>query len=253
MTTDIQIFTAATGEQLRTVVVDNQPYFVGRDVASMLGYEDTKKAIKLHCRGGAKYHPITDSLGRTQEARIISEPDFFRLVVNSKLPAAQEYERWVFEEVLPAIHRSGGYMVSVKDETPEQLMARALKVAEETLARAQARNKELENTIEEAKPKVLFADAVADSDSTCLIGELAKIIRQNGYPIGQNRLFKWLRENKYLTRQNQPTQHAMERELFRVIERAVLQPNGTTMTVRTTKVTGKGQQYFINIFLNQSA
>lgn len=253
MTSTLQHFTAPCGTELRTVVKDGQIFFVGKDVAQALGYVNTKSALARHCRGVRATYPIIDSLGRTQEVRIIGEPDFFRLVCGSEIPSAQAFESWVFEEVLPAIHRSGGYMVSVKDETPEQLMARALKVAEETLARAQARNKELENTIEEAKPKVLFADAVADSDSTCLIGELAKIIRQNGYPIGQNRLFKWLRENRYLTRQNQPTQHAMERELFRVIERAVLQPNGTTMTVRTTKVTGKGQQYFINIFLNQSA
>lgn len=240
-----------SGEVIRGFLMDGQPRFVGKDICAALGYKDSTNAIKQHCRGVAIYHPIVDALGRTQEVRIISEPDMYRLICGSKLPSAIQFESWVFEEVLPAIRKSGGYIAEVQNESPEQLMARALKVAEETLARAQARNRELENKVEEARPKVTFANAVADSESTCLVGELAKLLKQNGVNIGQNRLFKWLREHGYLTKRNAPTQRSMEQGLFHVIERAVVRPDGASLTVSTTKVTGKGQLYFINLFLDR--
>lgn len=197
-----------------------------------------------------KRYPLYTA-GGMQEIRIIAEPDMYRLICGSKLPSAQKFESWVFEEVLPSLRRSGGYIVAQQDETPEQLMARALKVAEETLARVNERNRRLESEAEAARPKITFANAVADSDSTCLVGELAKLLKQNGIEIGQNRLFKWLREHGWLTKNNAPTQRAMEQSLFHVVERAVVRPDGTSLTVRTTKVTGKGQLYFINLFLNR--
>lgn len=259
MSATTQLFTAPSGTQLRTVTLDGIPYFVAKDAAEALGYKDTINAVKQHCRGVVKHHPIQDSLNRTQEVRIISEPDFYRLMASSKLPNAQKFESWVFEEVLPAIRRTGGYMVDRPEETPEETMARALQIAAATIERKASRIAELEAQAQQsaleladARPKALFADAVSASDSCILIGELAKLIRQNGIPMGQNRLFDWMRKNKYLNAMNRPSQRSMERGYFKLIERTVVCPDGSSRVCFTTKVTGKGQQYFINLFLNQA-
>lgn len=242
---EIRIFNNNQFGSLRTYEEDGQVLFCGKDVAKALGYKDTTNAMKRHCRGVAKRHPIQDSLGRIQEAVFITEPDLYRLIVHSKLPTAERFECWVFEEVLPAIRRTGGYVIAKQDETPEQIMARAVLVAQDTINRQKKQ-------IEELKPKALFADAVAASDGTCLIGELAKMLKQNGANIGQNRLFSWLRENGYLgksgSNRNVPTQRAMEQGLFRIKETAVTHSDGHVTINRTTKVTGKGQRYFIELF-----
>lgn len=242
---EVQVFNNEQFGALRTYEEDGQVLFCGKDVAKALGYKDTTNAMKRHCRGVVKRHPITDSLGRTQEAVFITEPDLYRLITHSKLPTAEKFERWVFEEVLPAIRRTGGYMVAAKDETPEQIMARAVLVAQDTIERQK-------REIAELKPKALFADAVAASDGTCLVGELAKMLKQNGVNIGQNRLFSWLRENGYLgktgSNRNVPTQRSMEQGLFRIKETAVTHSDGHVTINRTPKVTGKGQRYFIEAF-----
>lgn len=242
---DIQIFNNEQFGSLRTYEEDGQILFCGKDVAKALGYKNPNKAIGDHCRGITKRYPIQDSLGRTQEAVFISEPDLYRLITHSKLPTAEKFERWVFEEVLPAIRRTGGYMVAKQDETPEQIMARAVLVAQDTIERQKRQ-------IDELKPKALFADAVAASDGTCLVGELAKMLKQNGVNIGQNRLFSWLRENGYLgktgSNRNVPTQRSMEQGLFRIKETAVTHSDGHVTINRTQKVTGKGQRYFIEAF-----
>ena len=242
---DIQVFNNEQFGALRTYEEDGQVLFCGKDVAKSLGYKNPNKAIGDHCRGITKRYPIQDSLGRTQEAVFITEPDLYRLITHSKLPTAEKFERWVFEEVLPAIRRTGGYMVAKQDETPEQIMARAVLVAQDTIERQKKQ-------IDELKPKALFADAVAASDGTCLVGELAKMLKQNGVNIGQNRLFSWLRENGYLgktgSNRNVPTQRAMEQGLFRIKETAVTHSDGHVTINRTPKVTGKGQRYFIEVF-----
>ena len=242
---DIQVFNNEQFGALRTYEEDGQILFCGKDVAASLGYKDTTNAMKRHCRGVAKRHPIQDSLGRTQEAVFITEPDLYRLIIHSKLPTAEKFERWVFEEVLPAIRRTGGYMVASQDETPEQIMARAILVAQDTIERQK-------REIAELKPKALFADAVAARDGTCLVGELAKMLKQNGVNIGQNRLFSWMREHGYLgktgSNRNVPTQRTMEQGLFRIKETAVTHSDGHVTINRTPKVTGKGQRYFIDAF-----
>lgn len=235
-------FDCPIGGSIRSLMINDKPYFVGKDICDALGYTNSSKAMGDHCRGITKRYPILDSLGRTQEVRVIAEPDLYRLITHSKLKAAMQFEAWVFEEVLPSIRKSGGYIHATPQETPEQIMARALLVAQDTIEKMKAQ--QLED-----RPKTIFADAVADSKCTCLIGELAKLLKQNGINIGQNRLFSWMRENKFLTKKNVPTQYAMERELFHVVERAILKPDGSSILSRTTKVTGKGQQYFINLFL----
>lgn len=242
---DIQVFNNEQFGALRTYEEDGQVLFCGKDVAKSLGYKNPNKAIGDHCRGITKRYPIQDSLGRTQEAVFITEPDIYRLITHSKLPTAEKFERWVFEEVLPAIRRTGGYMVVKQDETPEQIMARAVLVAQDTIERQKKQ-------IDELKPRALFADAVAASDGTCLVGELAKMLKQNCVNIGQNRLFSWLRENGYLgktgSNRNVPTQRSMEQGLFRIKETAVTHSDGHVTINRTPKVTGKGQRYFIETF-----
>lgn len=241
---DIQVFNNEQFGALRTYEEDGQLLFCGKDVAASLGYKNTSDAMKKHCTGVAKRYPL-QTAGGVQEFVFITEPDLYRLITHSKLPTAEKFERWVFEEVLPAIRRTGGYMVVKQDETPEQIMARAVLVAQDTIERQKRQ-------IDELKPKALFADAVAASDGTCLVGELAKMLKQNGVNIGQNRLFSWLRENGYLgktgSNRNVPTQRSMEQGLFRIKETAVTHSDGHVTINRTPKVTGKGQRYFIEAF-----
>ena len=245
---EIQLFNNEQFGALRTIEDDGQTLFCASDVAKALGYARPADAITAHCKGSVKRRPLA-TRGGMQEVKFITEGDVLRLIVHSKLPQAQAYERWVFDEVLPAIHRSGGYMVARQDETPEQIMARALLVANETMERQKSQ-------IAELKPKALFADAVAASDGTCLVGELAKMLRQNGVDIGQNRLFAWLRVNGYLgksdSNRNVPTQRAMDMNLFRIKETAVTHSDGHVTINRTPKVTSKGQQYFIDLFLGNN-
>lgn len=227
---------------IRTVTRDGVPMFCAKDVAVALGYQNTNKAISDHCKGVPIRYPLKTT-GGIQDVRFITEGDMYRLIASSKLESAQRFESWVFDEVIPAIRRNGGYMVARTDETPEQLLARALKLADATLRERDARIAELE-------PKALFADAVAASDGTCLVGELAKMMRQNGLDIGQNRTFELLRNDGFLgksgSNRNVPTQRAMDMGLFRIKETAVTHSDGHVTINRTPKVTGKGQRYFID-------
>jgi anti-repressor protein len=224
--------------------------FCGSDVAKALGYKDTVNALKQHCRGVVKRHPIQDGLGRTQQARFITEGDLYRMVASSKLPEAQRFESWIFDEVIPQIRRTGGYVP--KAESPEETMARAVLIAQRTI-------KEQERKLAAQEPKVLFADAVTASDSNILVGVMAKILRQNGVPgMGQNRFFKWLRENGYLSGRkgadwNMPTQRSTDMGLFFIKETTVPHKDGHTSVERTTLVTPRGQVYFINKFLGADA
>ncbi len=273
MNNTIKLFTAPSGAQLRTVVQDGTVYFVGKDAAQMLGYTNPQKAIRDHVEAEDK--TVNDSFTVNGTApTLINESGLYSLILSSKLEEAKQFKKWVTSEVLPAIRKSGGYMVDIANETPEETMARALLVANETMNRQRERLAALEQqnqeqalelaqqdvtikqqqlALEVAAPKSLFADAVAQSDTCILIGELAKLLRQNGIEIGQNRLWKWMRENKYICKNsNNPTQRSMEKGLFRVVERSVIAGDGLTRAVFTTKVTGKGQQYFINLFLNSA-
>lgn len=240
--TDIQKFTNEEFGTIRTVEQDGKVMFCGKDVATALGYSNTKDALAKHCKGVANRYPLKTD-GGTQQFRFITEGDLYRLIASSKLPSAQQFESWVFDEVLPSIRKQGGYMTARADETPEEIMARALMLAKDTMDRQQ-------REIAELRPKALFADAVAASDGTCLIGELAKMMRQNGVHVGQNRLFEWLRRDGFLgktgSNYNVPTQMAMERGLFRIKETAVTHSDGHVTVNRTPKATGRGQRYFID-------
>ena len=242
MTNTIIPFTSDEFGTIRTVEQDGKVMFCGKDVAEALGYKRPKDAIAAHCKGAAIHRPLQTE-GGMQQARFITEGDLYRLVASSKLPSAQKFESWVFDEVLPSIRKRGGYMAARDDETPEQVMARALLLAQDTMERQR-------REIDEMRPKALFADAVAASDGTCLIGELAKMLRQNGVQVGQNRMFEMLRRDGYLGKaggnRNVPTQRAMEMGLFRIKETAVTHSDGHVTINRTPKVTGRGQRYFID-------
>lgn len=262
MKNEIQVFVNNLFGSVRILTQnDGKVLFCGNDVAKALGYADTPKAIKAHCKeDGWAICPVIDSMGRTQEAKFITEGNLYRLITHSRLPEAEKFEKWVFDEILPSIRNHGAYMTEQTLEkallSPDYLIQLATKLKEE-----QEQRKKLESTIseqqrkiEEDKPKVLFAEAVNASETSILVGELAKIIKQNGVDIGQNRLFKWLRENGYLIRRkgesyNMPTQSSLENGWFEIKESTGINPDGSIRVSKTTKVTGKGQQYFINRFL----
>lgn len=241
------------GKEVR-VIADNpeKPLWVARDVATALGYKNTSDAIKRHCKGVANHYPLQTS-GGTQNVRVIAEPDLYRLIVGSDLDTAQEFERMVFEEVLPSIRKHGAYMTPEAIEkaltNPDTIIQLATTLKEE-----QARRAELEAQAKVDAPKVLFANAVATAKTDILVGDLAKILKGNGINIGANRLFSWLRQNGYLisrkgTDWNMPTQRAMELELFRIKENAITHSDGHITINKTPKVTGKGQEYFTTRFL----
>lgn len=242
------------GNNIRVIVDGGEPRWVARDVAVALGYKDATNAIKAHCRGVANHHPIQDRLGRTQKVRVITEPDLYRLIVGSELDTAQEFERLVFEEILPSIRKHGAYMTP---ETIEKTLTNPDFIIQlaTNLKAEQEKNKALTAKVEEDKPKVLFADAVSTSKTTILIGELAKILRGNGIDIGGTRLFVWMRANGFLVSRkgsdwNSPTQKSMDLGIMRLKETTVVHSDGHTSVSKTPKVTGKGQEYFVSRFLD---
>jgi anti-repressor protein len=242
------------GQTVRTVTVNDTPYFVGKDVAEILGYAKARNALSTHVDSeDALKWGVMDELGRKQETTIINESGLYSLILSSKLPQAKEFKRWVTSEVLPTIRKNGMFATDELLDNPDFAIATLQRLKEERDAK-----KLLEAKIEADRPKVLFADAVSASKSSCLIGELAKILKQNGIDIGQNKLFQWLRSNGYLISRrgeswNQPTQKSMKLGLFELKKTNINHADGHTTVNTTTKVTGKGQQYFINKFLNEEA
>lgn len=241
---EVQLFNFENHE-VRSLLLNNDPWFIGKDVAETLGYTDTNQAIRKHVDDEDKLSRRFDGSGQGREMVIINESGLYSLVLSSKLPSAKKFKRWVTSEVLPALRKTGQYQV--KKLSGQELMAKALIEAQSVLA---AKDKQ----IEEMKPKALFADAVATSHTSILVGELAKILKQNGIDMGQKRLFAWLRENGFLIKRkgtdyNMPTQKAMDLGLFEIKEGSYVNGSGVNITTKTPKVTGKGQQYFINKFL----
>lgn len=245
---ELQLFNFENHE-VRSLLLNNEPWFVGKDVADVLGYSNSRKALNDHV--DAEDKEVLTSRNVTLEnipnrgITVVNESGLYSLILSSKLPSAKKFKRWVTSEVLPALRKTGQYQV--KELSGSELMAKALIEAQSVLA---AKDK----VIEEMKPKVVFADAVATSHTSILVGELAKILKQNGIDMGQKRLFAWLREKGYLIKRqgtdyNMPTQKAMELGLFEIKEGSYVNGSGVNITTKTPKITGKGQQYFINKFL----
>lgn len=253
-------------QQLQTFMYDEQAvrtlfdskgevFFVGNDVAKLLGYSNYRNAVINHVDTEDKQRTQIEDAGQSREMTIINESGLYSLILSSKLPTAKQFKRWVTSEVLPNIRKHGAHMTPETIEKvladPDTIIQIATQLKEERAKRMQA-----EVVIEQQKPQVLFAKAVETSETSILVGQLAKLLTQNGISIGQNRLFAWLRDNGYLGKKgahyNEPTQYAVERGWFEVVERTVPKPDGSVIVSRTTKVTGKGQIYFINKLLTKA-
>lgn len=262
----VSVFEHADFGSIRIVVRGGEPWFIAKDVCDALSISNSRDAMaKLDT--DEKGVALTDTPGGEQQVSIVNEPGFYRLVMKSRKPEAKAFQRWVTHEVLPSIRKFGVYATA---ETAERLMAdpdfmiktfEALKKERERVRGLESLNRRNEALLEhrdrrigEMRPKEVFADAVSASHSTILIGDLAKILRQNGIDMGQKRLFAWMREHGWLMKdgqsRNMPTQRAMEMGLFRIKETTISNPDGSVRVTRTTKVTGKGQQYFVNLFLS---
>lgn len=254
---NLEIFKSQKFGSVRTLVIENEPWFVGKDVAEALGYGAGKSlanAVANHVDEEDKGVTEMMTPGGKQMMTIINESGLYSLVLSSKLPSAKEFKRWITHEVIPAIRKHGAYMtpeVIRKSIQDPDFMIQIL----QNLKQEQERNRALETDNQRMKPKEIFADAVSVSKDGILIGALAKLIHQNGVEIGQKRLFQWLRDHGYLMKsgadKNMPTQKARELELFKVKERTINNPDGSVRLTRTTLVTGKGQQYFVNKFLRK--
>ncbi|WP_349687583.1 phage antirepressor KilAC domain-containing protein [Acidaminococcus sp. DS4831] len=253
---EMKIFKSQEFGSIRTLAINDEPWFVGKDVAVALGYGAGKSlanAVANHVDEEDKGVTEMMTPGGKQMMIIINESGLYSLVLSSKLPSAREFKRWITHDVIPDIRQHGAYMTEEAIERaitePDFLIRLATQLKEERAARQEA-----EMQIEVQKPKVIFADAVSSSHTSILVGELAKILRGNGIEIGQRRLFNWLREHGYLIKRqgtdyNMPTQRAMELGLFEIKEGSYINGSGVNIITKTPKVTGKGQQYFINRFL----
>ncbi|MEC1552588.1 phage antirepressor [Bacillus haynesii] len=243
-------------QQVRTVVKDGEPWFVAKDVCDVLEIGNPSQALSRLDEDEKNTVILNEGIGNPNKT-IVNEPGLYSLILGSRKPEAKQFKRWITHEVIPTIRKTGGYVANddlfiqtylpQADEQTKQLF----KVTLHTM-------KEQSKQIETMKPKALFADAVEASESSVLVGELAKILQQNGVKIGQNRLFKWLRENGYLIRKkgeslNLPTQRSMDMGLFEIKKRTINNPDGSVRTTRTPKVTGKGQIYFVNKFISSES
>ena len=243
------------GASLRTLTDETgEPWFVAKDACDILGMSNPSMAITALDKDEVAQIDPKDYLGSenrsNQAVNIVSEPGLYKLIMRSRKPEAKEFQRWVTHEVLPQIRRTGGYIPTDAGDDDMTILAKAVMIGQRTMEAQKRKIAAQQTRIVELEPKARFADAVAASDGTCLVGELAKMLRQNGMDIGQNRLFRLLQADGYLgksgSNRNVPTQRAMELGLFRIKETTVTHADGHTTVSRTPKVTGKGQRYFID-------
>ena len=255
MNNEIEIFKNEEFGEIRTLLINDEPWFVGKDVTEILGYSNPSKALSDHVDEEDKLNNKSlSSLGQ-RGGWIINESGLYSLILSSKLPTAKKFKKWVTSEVLPSIRKHGAYMTN---ETLEEALTSPdflIKLATE-LKKEKEQRQALEKEQKKNAPKVLFADAVSGSNTSILIGDFAKILKQNGVKIGQNKLFSWLRENNYLIKRrgssyNMPTQKSMDLGLFEIKENTITKSDGDTLITMTAKLTGKGQTYFMNKFVKK--
>lgn len=252
---ELQIFNNQEFGKVRAMTIDGQPYFVGKDVAEILGYSNPQKALRDHVDEDDKTVNEMFTVNGTKGI-LINESGLYSLALLSKMPRAKQFKRWVTAEILPTIRKTGGYVAS-EDTFLETYMPYATEETKAIFKTQLQHIRQLNQKIKADAPKVLFADAVSASHTSILVGDLAKLLKQNGVDIGGRRLFEWLRANGYLMRKgearNMPTQRSMEAGLFEVKETTITNGDGSVRITRTTKVTGKGQQFFVNKFLREKA
>lgn len=251
---DLQIYESPEFGQVRTATKDNEPLFCLADVCRIL---EIKNVSDCKSRLMGKGVVITDTLtnGGNQKMTFINEANLYKVIFQSRKESAERFTDWVTSEVLPSIRKNGGYIAGQETLSDEELMAKALLVAQNKIVERDKVIEQQRQKIETDKPKTIFADAVSTSHTSILVGDLAKLICQNGVQIGQKRLFDWLRQNGYLIKngssRNMPMQRYVEQGLFEVKESSVQNPDGSVRITKTTKVTGKGQVYFVNKFLGK--
>lgn len=255
MENGIKIFKNERFGEIRTAGTSEEPLFCLMDVCKSIGIVNARN-VKERLDGEDVRQVDTLTNGGVQKLTYVTESGLYEVIIRSDSDMAKPFRKWVTSEVLPSIRKTGGYITANADETDADIMARALIVAQETLKRRDERIKALETEREQDKPKVAFANAIEASKSSCLIGELAKILTQNGYKIGQNRLFEWMRKNGYLgtkgERYNIPNQQYVEQGLFELKKGVRSGNDGVLHTTITPKITGKGQSYFINKFIGEA-
>lgn len=247
---DLQIFSNSEFGEIRTITKDNEPWFVASDICRSLDLSNPTMAMqRIEDDEKAKFN-----LGLSGgETNCVNEYGLYSLALASRKKEAKDFKRWITHEVLPSIRKNGGYIAGQETMSDDELMAKALLVANNKIAERDKIIEQKQARIEQMKPKEIFADAVATSHTSILVGDLAKLICQNGYQIGQKRLFTWLRDKGYLIKSgssyNMPTQRYIEQGLFEIKESNLVNPDGSVRITRTPKVTGKGQVYFVNKFL----
>ena len=250
---ELQIFNSEEFGEIRTVSINDEPWFVASDICRALDIQNVTQAVqKLDDDERSMFN-----IGRQGNANCVNEYGLYSLVLASRKPEAKKFKRWITHEVIPSIRKHGGYIAGQESMTDDQLLAKALLVAQSKIAERDQIIAQKQERIEQMRPKALFADAVSASKHSILIGDLAKLICQNGYLIGQKRLFQWMRENGYLITQgssyNRPKQRYVEQGLFEIKESTINNPDGSVRITITPKVTGKGQVYFVNKFLGGSS
>lgn len=253
---ELKIFENPEFGSIRTLELNGEPWFVGKDVAEVLGYSNTRDALAKRVDKEDKGVANCDTLGGNQSLITINESGLYSLILSSKLPTAKAFKRWVTSEVLPAIRKTGGYIPTTQQMSEQEIMARAVQISMNTIAQQKEQLSKQAEQLEQQAPKVLFAESVASSSSSILVFDLAKLLKQNGVQIGGNRLFTWLRENGYLVKRkgsdyNMPTQRSMNLGLFEIKESTHTHADGHVTVNRTPKVTGKGQIYFVSKFLQK--
>lgn len=248
---ELQVFINPNFGNIRATIINNEPFFVGKDVAEDLGYTNSRKALSDHVDQEDKGVTICDTLGGKQEMTVINESGVYALIFSSKLPKAKEFKHWVTSEVLPTIRKHGAYATPATIESIIANPDNGIRLLQ-ALKEEQEKRKALEAQNAEMKPKALFAEAVTASKTSILVGELAKILKQNGIETGQKRLFQWMRDNGYLIKSgsatNMPTQKSMDKGLFEIKETTITNPDGSVRITKTPKITGRGQVFFINLF-----
>lgn len=249
---ELQVFNNEEFGEVRTVVRDNEPLFCLADICKAL---EIKNATDVSKRLDSDELTRLNLGGQSGETNFVSESGLYAVILRSDKPKAKEFRKWVTSEVLPSIRKNGGYIAGQETLSDDELLSKALLVAHNKIAERDKIIEQKQARIEQMKPKAIFADAVATSRTSILIGDLAKLICQNGYQIGQKRLFEWLRNNGYLCKsgssRNMPMQRYVEQGLFEVKESNVQNPDGSVRITLTTKITGKGQLYFVNKFLGR--
>ena len=254
---ELQIFNNEEFGEIRTVTIKDETWFVGKDVSTALGYAKPENAIATHVSDEDKTSTLIQGSGSNYKSKaiLINESGLYALIFGSKLESAKRFKRWVTSEILPSIRKNGGYIAGQENMSDDELLAKALMVAQSKIAERDKIILQKQKRIDEMRPKEIFADAVTCSNTSILVGDLAKLLKQNGFHVGQNRLFEILRKEGFLIKsgssKNMPTQKSMEMKLFEIKESTVTNPDGSIRTTKTPKVTGRGQVYFINKFVKE--